>query len=546
MPLPDERPRQSVANLIGKFETQTKRLSLSASSPSRSSSVVSHITGDSTKEEVKEKREWPPKSVAEQVSKHAPVVPSLYSRHIPPPLIAPSASNPSAATGDDKNASEPGVELEVPLTAKALNASLRQVKPEPNSFLENWRNDIPPVQADIEPEPVPGTAKPDPAPEEPDQATPTLAPAKKMPTPSTPRTPSGSKTMGARPPASAVKTVTSTPARTPAKSTLRSPASKQSLASPAIQPLKPQHTGQSVASSATTKRTVTKPPPTPSSAKLPRPDAASRSKTPTLSRPKTPSTGLFAPTAASLAKSRNAPPVPTPVKKAHLSSSSMDRLSKPTAASQARMTAAAATSRTAAAAPRASTAAKATVPPSPKATKKAPATSRAATGAAVAASVTTIGTVAAVLSDDEAVAPVEALKEVAEHSENGHVAQTSEAAADSVHAPDEVEVGGDEEVQENITSEENDTTPMSPSPAPVLETDVVIAETEETSPVEEAAALEVEEAPVNDHTVTIAKQSRDELEDIINLLESTSITKLTSDTTDIPDEILEIPDEDEK
>ncbi|KAF8807045.1 hypothetical protein BYT27DRAFT_7004271, partial [Phlegmacium glaucopus] len=59
--LPDERPRQSVANLIGRFETQNKRLSISASSPSRSSSVVSHITGDSVKEEIKEKREWPPK-----------------------------------------------------------------------------------------------------------------------------------------------------------------------------------------------------------------------------------------------------------------------------------------------------------------------------------------------------------------------------------------------------------------------------------------------------------------------------------------------------
>lgn len=539
-----------MANLIGKFETQTKRLSLSASSPSRSSSVVSHITGDSTKEEVKEKREWPPKSAAEQVSKQAPVVPSLYSRHIPPPLIAPSAPSPSAATGDNKNASEPGVELEVPLTARALNASQRQVKPEPNSFLENWRKDIPPVQADMETEPVPGTAKPDPAPEESNQATPTLAPAKKMATPSTPRTPLGSKTTAARTPASAAKSAASTPMRTPAKSTLRSPASKQSLASPAAQPLKPQHTGQSVASNATTKRPVTKPPPTPSSAKLPRPEAASRSKTPTSSRPKTPSSGLFAPTAASLAKSRNAPPVPPPVKKAHLSSSSMDRLSKPTAASQARVTAAAATSRvaSAAAAPRASTAAKAKVPPSPKVTKKAPASSRAATGAAVAASVTAIGAVATVLADDEAAAPVEAPKEVAENSENGYVAQTSGAADDSTHPPDEVEVGGDEEAhaeEENITTEENDTTPKSPSPALVLETDVV-AETEEASPVEDAVVPEGENAPVDDPTVTIAKQSRDELEDIVNLLESTSITKLTSDTTDIPDEILEIPDEDEK
>ncbi|EKM78116.1 hypothetical protein AGABI1DRAFT_107850, partial [Agaricus bisporus var. burnettii JB137-S8] len=65
MPLPDERPRQSVANLIGRFETQTKRHPATGASSPRSSSVVSHITGDSAKEELKEKREWPPKPAAE-------------------------------------------------------------------------------------------------------------------------------------------------------------------------------------------------------------------------------------------------------------------------------------------------------------------------------------------------------------------------------------------------------------------------------------------------------------------------------------------------
>ncbi|KAF8223845.1 hypothetical protein L208DRAFT_1189349, partial [Tricholoma matsutake] len=60
--LPDERPRQSVANLIGRFENQTKRQSLPPPTGSpRSTSVISNNTNDSAKEEVKEKREWPPK-----------------------------------------------------------------------------------------------------------------------------------------------------------------------------------------------------------------------------------------------------------------------------------------------------------------------------------------------------------------------------------------------------------------------------------------------------------------------------------------------------
>ncbi|THH32240.1 hypothetical protein EUX98_g1943 [Antrodiella citrinella] len=73
--------------------------------------------------------------------------------------------------------------------------------------------------------------------------------------------------------------------------------------------------------------------------KTPVPSTPARSKTPSSSRPKTPSaktpsSGLFAPTAASLARSRNAPsPVPTPVKRHSLGPDVAERLSKPTASS---------------------------------------------------------------------------------------------------------------------------------------------------------------------------------------------------------------------
>ena len=50
-PLPDERPRASVANLIGRFEQHNKRQSLTPVVPSRP-----------PKEDPKDKPEWPPKS----------------------------------------------------------------------------------------------------------------------------------------------------------------------------------------------------------------------------------------------------------------------------------------------------------------------------------------------------------------------------------------------------------------------------------------------------------------------------------------------------
>ncbi|KAH8831259.1 hypothetical protein DL96DRAFT_817162 [Flagelloscypha sp. PMI_526] len=74
MPLPDERPRSSVANLIGRFEQTQKRQSLTftGGTGARSSSVQSHNTGDSAKEEAAVRREWPPPS-SESKSPSAPL-----------------------------------------------------------------------------------------------------------------------------------------------------------------------------------------------------------------------------------------------------------------------------------------------------------------------------------------------------------------------------------------------------------------------------------------------------------------------------------------
>ncbi|KAJ3510086.1 hypothetical protein NLJ89_g4874 [Agrocybe chaxingu] len=526
-----ERPRQSVANLIGRFETQTKRLSLSASSPSRSSSVVSHITGDSAREEVKEKREWPPKSVTNVEKQPLPIVPPLSSR-IPAALS-------TQIVDQTRNAPD---EPEVPLTAKALNASQRQVQQEPNAFLENWRKDLPSSTTEMEPAAVAPAASD--VEKLSSVATPTTASAQKFVSPATPRTlaaktpttkSAASKTSA---PASS-KAVVPAASRTPAKPAIKPSAPKLSSSVSTPQPLKPQHTGHSMASTTTAKKTVPKTPMTPR-AKTPS-QAASRSKTPTsVTRPKTPSTGLFAPTAASLARSRNAPvPVSTPVKKATLSSSAMDRLSKPTAASlskRATPVTPASSYRPAAASPRVSTI-KPRVPSTGSKAKKDSAVPKAATGAAVAATVATIGAAVAVLGVEE---QVKEAGRPEESVENGHGADSTTESAGSVQdVAEEAHDAQQEEGEISVvspgpednpnddasgSSEDNEATPLSPSPAPA----------------EEAA----EEAITEDTTQEPIQERKDDLEDIVNLLESVSLKPAAP--SDISDGILEIPDEDEK
>ena len=486
-----------MANLIGRFETQNKRLSISASSPSRSSSVVSHVTGDSAREEVKDKREWPPKSVAS--AEKPPIILSSL-RHFPPSQGSQPLSDPSPSTPRQVKQGESlsQTRLEAPLTTTALE---KQTPEAPDSFLENWRKDISSTSAEMAPESDPTSPELTIGIPTPSLPTPTAASMPKFGNPTSPHTPPTASTK----PASKA-TVSKAPTKGITKIT-KSPAPKQSLSSPTTQPLRPQLTGQSVASTTSTRRSTAKPAPvTPQSKTGPRSDA-SRAKTPTSSRSKTPSTGLFAPTAASLARSRNAPlPNPTPTRKSTLSSSSMDRLSKPTAASlsKARSPAIAAspsTSRT--------TAAK---------TKVAPTTPK-----------------------DRSITQKPAAQIVAAPHQNGAdtIPSATEVNVIDANAPPVPDVI--EEVvliDEGALSEDVDPTLVSSSPAAPKEEAVVEAPHED---VKSGVSVSEPSIPLEEHKLT------DDLEDIVNLLESAPLAKSEPATIpDLPDDILEIPDEDEK
>ncbi|KAL0954829.1 hypothetical protein HGRIS_003774 [Hohenbuehelia grisea] len=445
MPLPDERPRASVANLIGRFEQQTKRQSLSSSTagPNRSSSVASHNTGDSAKEELKEKREWPPRDDK------------------PPPPIVPSSSwSRSLAAGSE-------VKVESKTSSPPPS---RPATDQPSSTIPSAAEAAPP----------PATKPPAKAPSAPAPSTPSKA----------------SSAPSARSHASSAKTAPSKPAESTTKSphsSIKSPP-KSTSSLPHATPLKAQHTGQSTTSTSTSRKPTTKPhvPVTPRaktpsrpSMGTPRLSTPSRPKTPSSARPKTPSTGLFAPTAASLAKARNAPePKPAPVKKSTLSASVADRLSKPTAASlsKARTPAAAAAPpvRGGKAPARGTAATRGTSRPGatkPKVTKPTVPKAGAAVagGAAVAAAVAAVGAVAADadadadLSEDQAPEPAAEAEEIHNieeetHGEDGDVAdETSELkdvpSADAEDIPEDVTPEPMEVVDEPLPVEDDAITP---------------------------------------------------------------------------------------
>lgn len=258
MPLPDERPRQSVANLIGRFEQQNKRPSL----PSTPPPPPRHLSNNSVKE-AKDKKEWTPKSVM------ATDAQSVFA-----------SASPSAGQ-DESPPSNLQTSIGVPVDVAA------------------------------------GSSEP-----------PKSPPLKGKPTTAGEATP---KPVGTRIPSSPMRSRPSTVPRSPAKSSVKPAPPKSSLPSTS-QPLRPQHTGQSVASNVSLPRT---PRPTPKFVSL----TPSRPKTPATqprgtTRPKTPAAGPFAPTAASLSRSRNTHhPVPPPVKQVASSSSATERFTKPTAAS---------------------------------------------------------------------------------------------------------------------------------------------------------------------------------------------------------------------
>ncbi|KAI5985994.1 hypothetical protein EDD15DRAFT_1613961 [Pisolithus albus] len=258
MPLPDERPRQSVANLIGRFEQQNKRQPL----PSTPPPPPRHLPGNSVKE-AKDKKEWTPNSAktTDVQSVFASASPSAVQDELPPANLQTSVN----AQGD-----------------VAAKSSEPPKSPSPKG-------------------------KPNAA----GEATP--------------------KSVGTRITSPPLRNRPSNTPRSPAKPSVKPPLPKSSLPSTS-QPIRPQHTGQSVASNASLPRT---PRSAPKSVSL----TPSRPKTPATqsrgtTRPKTPGAGPFAPTAASLARSRNTHhPVPPPVKQVASSSSATERFTKPTAAS---------------------------------------------------------------------------------------------------------------------------------------------------------------------------------------------------------------------
>ncbi|KAK0446473.1 uncharacterized protein EV420DRAFT_1648153 [Desarmillaria tabescens] len=485
-PLPDERPRQSVANLIGRFEQQNKRQSISAS-PARSSSVVSHNTGDSAKEEVKEKRDWPP------------------TRSTTSYTTSPSSS---------------------------------WIKPQPSALKSSSSTSTVPISTAID------------APVSPEHSDP------KSPLPSKP-------VLKQSPAPSSYKS--------PAKA-LTPKASPGGLASIST-PLKPQHTGQSTTSTTSSvRKTVPRTSTATAAARAKTPSRLNqRSKTPprstasTTPRARTPSTvrpgsGLFAPTAASLARARDAQaPAPTPKKKTVLSSAVADRLNKPTAASASK-------ARTPAVVPsRGKPATRGVMKPklpssgSPRVVKKDGVKGAAAGAAAVVA-------VAAAVEG----VPDEVVDEHAET--NGHV---TEASAEQVH---EDAAGRHEEVQneaeihtepeahvETEDREDADANHDEAVPVDTPEATVEIEPQNPTSPEGVSVTLpDVEEGSAGERTPVAEKHSHEglverehvsedppeethpsvgnDLEDIVNLLESTS---RPVSIVSIPDDVVDIPDESE-
>ncbi|PSS34139.1 hypothetical protein PHLCEN_2v1807 [Hermanssonia centrifuga] len=300
-PLPDERPRASVANLIGRFEQQTKRQSLS-SVPPRTASALSNVVGDTAKEEIKDKREWPPKPKQTETETEPVFAEASVSNSAP--------SKPSLPTPDASPKADPVRLLSPPPVADA--------RPEPREIPEAVSSES------VESVSPPPAARPPPS-RQSSGGAPT-GNARKIPT-----TPSKSKVPASRAP------VAPKPTRTPAKSpptSYHGPSFVPPSASkPTTQPLR-------ASASAKLAQPTSRPS---SSASMRAPITPARSKTPSTARPKTPSSaarpktpgsGLFAPTAASLAKARNVPEPPTgSAKKPTLSSEVADRLSKPTASS---------------------------------------------------------------------------------------------------------------------------------------------------------------------------------------------------------------------
>lgn len=555
-PLPDERPRASVANLIGRFEQQTKRQSLTHVPP-RTSSALSQISGDAAKEEVREKREWPPKSKEQQDPEDATttaVTSELVVEAAPP---KPSLPTPDAS---------PKVEqVELPVSPPVPEAPLPAAPP-----AEEVQEALPSPSAEPEvPVEEPVASKPTPS-RQSSLVAEAHPPASAHPVRAA-GTPSKPKTIGAP----RTSTTAGKPIRTPA----RSPPTSYHGASSAPPVSTLRASGNTKPTPVAAVHAQPKPRPS-SSASVRAPITPARAKTPSTARPKTPSStsrpktpasGLFAPTAASLAKARNAPEhPPVPVKKQTIGTDATERLSKPTASSISKArTAAAAQSpakttpvKRGAAPTRGTTSARGT----PVRPRGGAAVAKPREKAAIKASPSATGAVA-----------VEAISAEIEHE--SHVAADSETHVERVDREEPVEEGAaqvfvhdalthePEEHQDHVEEVALETSPEksepntheelqnvhseaaahevsdvhdvdnSDAPAEQVHTDVV--NHEEIS----AVAVELEES---DHELPpspspVKAHAGNDLEDLITMLEPRNPVRLS-----VPDDVAdEIPDIDE-
>lgn len=276
-------------------------------------------------------------------------------------------------------------------------------------------------------------------------------------------------------------------------------------------------------------------PSTPSRAKTPSKPPSSFTKSPAVPRAKTPSTGIYAPTAASLARSRtaaDAPPVPPPVKKV-LSSEAADRLLRPTTASLSK-------ARTApvASSPRPSgvgtTPVKKTATPSGTPSKATPGTP--SKGSVKKASTLSAQAKKGKLADDPPSAEA-----VAAAGTAGVVAAAVVAVAAEVK--DQAQEG---EPEEPVATERK---PVDePASEPIDEP--VVPETEEAvdkangHPVAEEGEAKVEEEEVKEDApeetleepAGEAKATGNDLENLVNMLEFKPVSANTAVISDIPDE----------
>lgn len=331
MGLPDERARGSVANLIGRFEKQTRPSDASAPASTPPKVIVpgrvlptnkpTETSGPSASW-VKKKDTLPPQSPKDKASLQG----TANGADAPKPIVPPPEPAPAETTivaepeavaavdlGDGKD-DDPQEAQVAPVEEPATHASTAEPKEEPLDA------PAPSTSSPRKPDPSPKVARPGTG----GSKAPTATSARPSQSAATTSKTGGSPSKPARAATSSLNKAKSTPAlkkgAEPASTTPSRPSTaKTKDANPPAQPLKPQYTGASTASNP--RRTVastgaasasgTKTPATTGGPPLVKPQPTRPIKT-------SQSSTLYAPTAATLARQRKeeAGPPPSAGKKA--------------------------------------------------------------------------------------------------------------------------------------------------------------------------------------------------------------------------------------